>query len=93
VGEEDFGISMVEALAAGTPVVAADRGGARDIVRPGRDGVLIPDGSDPLEIAAAVSDVAGRAWDRDDLRASAERFSEECFRVRLNQVMRAHGAR
>jgi glycosyltransferase involved in cell wall biosynthesis len=93
VGEEDFGISMAEALAAGTPVVAADRGGARDIVRPGRDGVLISDGSNPLEIAAAVSDVAGREWDRDDLRMSATRFSVERFRARLIEVMRAHGAR
>ena len=33
VAEEDFGISTVEALAAGTPVVALDAGGARDIVR------------------------------------------------------------
>jgi glycosyltransferase involved in cell wall biosynthesis len=92
-GEEDFGISMVEALAAGTPVVAADRGGARDIVRPGRDGVLLSDGRDPLQIAAAVSEVAGRSWDRAELRSSAERFSEERFRVRLNEVIRANGGR
>ena len=92
-GEEDFGISMVEALAAGTPVVATDRGGARDIVRPGRDGLLISDGRDPVQIAAAVSELAGRTWDRDQLRLSAERFSEERFRMRLNEVMRANGAR
>ena len=41
IGEEDFGISMVEALAAGAPVIAVDQGGARDIVRPDVDGVLL----------------------------------------------------
>ena len=46
VGEEDFGISMVEALAAGTPVLAAIAAG-RDIVRPGVDGVLISDPARP----------------------------------------------
>ena len=46
VGEEDFGITMVEALAAGTPVLAVDRGGARDIVRANRDGVLIAEAAD-----------------------------------------------
>jgi hypothetical protein len=40
-----------------------------------------------------VSDVAGRAWDRDDLRESATRFSVERFRARLIEVMRDHGAR
>jgi glycosyltransferase involved in cell wall biosynthesis len=93
VGEEDFGISMVEALAAGTPVLATDRGGARDIVRPGEDGVLIEDGSDPGEIRAGIRELAGRAWDAHALRRSAERFSEERFRERLAEVLRAHGAR
>jgi glycosyltransferase involved in cell wall biosynthesis len=93
VGEEDFGISMVEALAAGTPVVASDRGGARDIVRPGRDGVRISNASDPAQIRAGVREVAGREWDPEDLRRSADRFSEQRFRQRLGDLMRAHGAR
>ena len=40
---------MVEALAAGAPVIALDAGGARDIVRDGVDGVLVEraDGRDP----------------------------------------------
>jgi glycosyltransferase involved in cell wall biosynthesis len=33
-GEEDFGIMLVEAQAAGTPLIAYGNGGARDIVRP-----------------------------------------------------------
>jgi glycosyltransferase involved in cell wall biosynthesis len=93
VGEEDFGISMVEALAAGTPVLGIDRGGARDIVRPGRDGVLVPDAADPEQIRAGVRELASKRWDADELRRSADRFSEERFRERLMAVLREHGAR
>jgi glycosyltransferase involved in cell wall biosynthesis len=93
VGEEDFGISMVEALAAGTPVLGADAGGARDIVRPEQDGVLISDPGDPASIRAGVRALAGRDWDAAALRESAQRFSEERFRARLGEVLRAHGAR
>jgi len=93
VGEEDFGISMVEALAAGAPVLGADVGGARDIVRPDLDGVLISDPGDPTQIRAGVRALAERTWDADDLRRSAERFSEERFRTRLAQTLREHGAR
>jgi glycosyltransferase involved in cell wall biosynthesis len=92
VGEEDFGISMVEALAAGTPVLAVDRGGARDIVRRGRDGVLISDGADKRQIRAGVRELAERRWYPNELRAGAQRFSEERFRMRLAEVLRAHGA-
>jgi glycosyltransferase involved in cell wall biosynthesis len=93
VGEEDFGISMVEALAAGTPVVGLDRGGARDIVRPGHDGVLISGPIDPARVRAGVEELAGQEWDPDELRRRADGFSEERFRERLGAVLRAHGAR
>jgi glycosyltransferase involved in cell wall biosynthesis len=93
VGEEDFGIAMVEALAAGTPVLACDRGGAREIVRPGRDGVLISHPAEPAKIRAGVLDLAATSWDPAQLRQSARRFSEERFRAGMVEVLRAHGAR
>ena len=77
-GEEDFGISMVEALAAGTPVVALGRGGALDIVRPDADGVLIRE-PDPDEIRVAVDEVARRRWDASALAAQAQQFSRQRF--------------
>jgi glycosyltransferase involved in cell wall biosynthesis len=92
VGEEDFGISMVEALAAGTPVLAADAGGARDIVRPERDGVRIADPADARQIRNGIRELAERSWDADELRRSAQRFSEERFRERLGDALRACGA-
>ncbi|MGR3551840.1 glycosyltransferase [Pseudooceanicola sp.] len=44
-GEEDFGIVPLEAMASGRPVIAYDRGGARDTVIPGKTGLLFRDQS------------------------------------------------
>jgi glycosyltransferase involved in cell wall biosynthesis len=82
VAEEDFGISTVEALAAGTPVVALDAGGARDIVRPEIDGVLL-ERADVETLRTGVRAVATRAWDRDALRSRALEFSPERFLGRM----------
>jgi glycosyltransferase involved in cell wall biosynthesis len=78
VGEEDFGITMVEALAAGTPVVALDAGGARDIVRAETDGVLI-ERAELRELQAAVRAVAERSWDAQTLHTRALEFSADRF--------------
>ena len=78
VAEEDFGITMVEALAAGTPVVALNGGGARDIVRPGTDGVLI-EGAELGALQSGVRAVATGSWDAQALRSRAFEFSTERF--------------
>jgi glycosyltransferase involved in cell wall biosynthesis len=50
--EEPFGMVMVEALACGTPVIAFPEGAAKEIVRDGVNGFLVPDGA---AMAAAVN--------------------------------------
>jgi glycosyltransferase involved in cell wall biosynthesis len=91
VGEEDFGITMVEALAAGTPVIALNAGGARDIVRDGVDGLLLAEPT-PASLAAAVERVAAAEWDAERLLARAAGFSRERFaasmRAALAETMR-----
>jgi glycosyltransferase involved in cell wall biosynthesis len=86
VGEEDFGISMVEALAAGTPVVALARGGALDIVRDGVDGVLVEQPDLGL-VRAAVRRIARSQWDAQALAARARDFSRERFLSRLGAYL------
>jgi glycosyltransferase involved in cell wall biosynthesis len=82
VAEEDFGISTVEALAAGAPVLALDAGGARDIVRDGIDGVLI-ERAELQALRAGIRAVAAGSWDREALRSRALEFSTERFLDRM----------
>jgi glycosyltransferase involved in cell wall biosynthesis len=72
---ETFGRSMAEALAMERPVVASRHGGALDIVREGRNGLLFTPG-DAAELARCI--VAARRQTFDGLRADAlARFSLE----------------
>ncbi|HEX6039065.1 glycosyltransferase [Longimicrobium sp.] len=57
---EGFGLVVAEALAVGTPVVAADASSLPEIVRPGAEGLLVPP-RDPDALAAALVTLA-----RDD---------------------------
>jgi len=77
-GEEDFGIASVEALACGAPVVALARGGVKDIVRDGENGVLYePDG--PEALAAAIEKASRLRFDYTRLSESALPFGRETF--------------
>lgn len=77
--EEDFGITPLEAMAAGTPVIAYNSGGAPEYVRDGETGVLFPEQS-----AASLVDAVRRfetlSFDRQALRREAARFDTEVFR-------------
>jgi glycosyltransferase involved in cell wall biosynthesis len=86
VGEEDFGISMVEALAAGTPVIALGAGGARDIVRDGRDGFLLAEPT-ASSLRDAVERVAAVEWDRERLVERADQFSRQRFTANMRKLL------
>lgn len=84
--EEDFGITVVEAQACGTPVIAYGRGGARETVRP-IGGIEAPTGlffdeQTPEAVMAAVIrfESSPVRISPDACRANAERFSIQAFR-------------
>ncbi len=56
LGGESFGMVLTEAFAAGTPVVASDIAGYRDVARGGREALLVPRG-DAKELAEALRDL------------------------------------
>ena len=56
LGSESFGIVLVEAMAAGLPVVVSDIAGYREVVHEGIEGLLVPP-SDPEALAAALTRV------------------------------------
>lgn len=92
--EEDFGISVVEAQACGTPVIAYGKGGALETVRDlseTRPTGLFFDEQRAESIIGAVEDFDTHAarFSAIDCRANAERFSTEHFRERFFAHVRA----
>jgi phosphatidyl-myo-inositol alpha-mannosyltransferase len=57
LGGESFGMVLTEGFAAGTPAVASDIAGYRDVVADGENGVLVPRG-DPTALAETLRDLA-----------------------------------
>jgi phosphatidylinositol alpha-mannosyltransferase len=88
-GQESFGIVLVEAMAAGVPVVASDIAGYREVIRDGVDGLLVPPG-DPNALAAAIRRVLSEPKLAASLsaagRARAETFSWDVVAPRLEAV-------
>jgi len=88
-GVEDFGITPLEAMALGTPVVALREGGVLDTVVDGVTGILF-DRPEAESLRRALDDVESRTWDRAAIRARAAQFSrarfDAEFRVILSRV-------
>ena len=86
-GIEDFGITPLEAMALGTPVVTAGEGGVLDSVVPGRTGIFFERGMvDSLR--RAIAEAERSEWDRAALRAHAAAFSRSRFRQELAERIR-----
>lgn len=87
--EEDFGITAVEAMASGRPVVAYRKGGATETVEERRSGVFF-DAQTPEALAEAVEKAEEHDWDSQFIRERAERFSVDNFRRQLMDFINSH---
>ena len=92
---ESFGLVAVEAQACGTPVVAADVGGLRTVVRDGETGLLVP-GHDPGPWSRALAALVDAPDVRDRMAAAAwahaRRFSWDATVDSTLDVYRAAAA-
>jgi glycosyltransferase involved in cell wall biosynthesis len=70
--DEPFGLSLVESMACGTPVIAFGRGSMPEIIRHGETGYIVEDVKQAAEAVAAVRSV-DRSACRDDVE---QRFSD-----------------
>ena len=90
---EGLGVVLIEAMSYARPVIASAAGGIVDIVRDGRNGILVPPGD-----AAALAGAIGRMME-DPARArtlglrgredAAARFSWDAIADRLAEIYRA----
>jgi len=87
-GREDFGISPVEAMAAGKPVIALGRGGALETVKDGLTGVHFAEQT-VASMAEAVRRSDRLSTPPEQIALWARRYSAAAFRRRLLEVIAA----
>ncbi len=84
--EEDFGIVQVEALAAGTPVIAYAGGGSQDIVKDGEGGVTFPQQT-AISLQNALMEFEKREFKSTDLQRVAKRFHKTLFISKIRKIV------
>lgn len=89
---DDFGITAVEALSAGTPVIAYRGGGALDYIQEGKNGLFFS----PPSTKALIKTIElfqSKSFDSQKVAASAEAFSEQVFSDKMKAVIKESMAR
>lgn len=94
-GEEDFGITAVEAQACGRPVIAFRKGGVVETVVEGRTGLFFNEAT-AESLCETLATFDRTVFDRHVIRAQAERFGgDRCRReldATIREILRQHGS-
>ncbi|TAK64219.1 glycosyltransferase [Methylobacter sp.] len=87
--DEDFGMSAIEAMAAGKPVIGVAEGGMLETVLDGHTGILLPSNPDIEQIAAAVLDMTAHLAlsMRECCEQRAMDFTEERFLEQISSFV------
>lgn len=86
-GLDDFGITPLEAMAAGTPVIAYKAGGALDYVVPGKTGEFF-DKQTVKSLQTALENFKPEKYKVEDLQAKANEFSPKIFQEHMAAVIK-----
>lgn len=76
--DEDFGMTVVEASAAGTPVIAFNGGGFKESVKDGETGILIDD-THETALELAINKFNETKWNKEEIQDWSKKFSKENF--------------
>lgn len=79
---EDFGITPVEALAAGTPVIAYKAGGAIDYIQPGKTGLFF-DAQSVESLVTVLRSFDPKDFKPDNIQSFAQQFDQTVFGKKL----------
>ncbi|MEM6519999.1 MAG: glycosyltransferase [Cyanobacteria bacterium P01_C01_bin.70] len=91
--EEDFGITLVEAQAAGAPAIAYGRGGATETVLPGKTGMLFAEQTVASLVQAVLAfETAPLTTPPAVIRQHTERFSKQHFRQAFQTLVESQWA-
>ncbi|KRE51271.1 glycosyltransferase [Paenibacillus sp. Soil522] len=85
-GEEDFGITPIEANASGRPVIAFRAGGALDTIKPHINGLFF-NRQKPDDLVASVREAEAFEWKPDKIAASAKRYDTSAFQAKLSNYL------
>lgn len=85
-GEEDFGITPLEAQASGRPVIAYGKGGALETVIEGNTGIFFEEQSKE-SLKDAIYKFNNMTWNKEEIRAHALTFDEEIFKEKIRDYV------
>lgn len=85
LNDEDFGITKVESLAMGTPVIGTNEGATPEVIEHTLGGILLSDSS-VQSILTGIEQLEQVAWDTKKLRAKAEEFTPDRFISKIQKL-------
>jgi len=84
---EDFGVTGVEAMAAGTPVIAYKDGGPRDYIIPGKTGMFF-EKQTVKSLVKTLQEFKPERFDSKVIKAEAAHFSVSAFHDNLQDLIK-----
>ena len=84
--KEDFGVTAIEAMAAGTPVIAYSKGGPQDYIKPNKTGLFF-DRQTVASLKSAIEEFNPNRFNPETIAEYSENFSPKIFTQKINAII------